>query len=81
MATLSITVPDELTPRVMTALRAQYPDLTAGKTDAQAARAVIAFWTRTALAAYESDQAIKEDIETRRQVARDRAWSDGSTIT
>lgn len=41
MASITLTIPDELVPRVMDAMRSRYPNLTDGLSDGEAARVVI----------------------------------------
>jgi hypothetical protein len=79
VATLTITVPDALLPRVGAALRGQYPDLTAGLADADAARMVVRHLIRTTVIAHEARQAQQE---TRGAVsaAEQKAWSDTEGI-
>jgi hypothetical protein len=79
VATLTITVPDALLPRVGAALRGQYPDLTAGLTDVDAARAVIRHIVRTTVTAHESRQAQREVVASA-NVAEQKAWTDTEVI-
>lgn len=80
MATLSITVPDALVPRVMTALRDQYPDLTAGLADGPAAKAVLKQIVRTIVVASEKRTAQKT-LDDSVSTAGQQAWTDTDAIT
>lgn len=80
MAQLTITVPDQLLARVVAGLRAQYPDLTAGKTDAEAAQAVIKFVVRSAVSTYEAREVAGQQ-ESAESEARKKAWADTESIT
>lgn len=80
MATLSITVPDVLVPRVMAALRDQYPDLTAGLADGLAARAVLKQIVRTVVMASEQ-RAAQAQITSTVAAAGQQAWADTDVIT
>lgn len=53
MASLTITVPDAVLPRVIAAIRSRHYDITDGLGDAQAGRAVIARLLRREVALYE----------------------------
>lgn len=56
MATVSITIPDAIVPRVTAALRARFPDYSA-LTDANAFRAIIAQHVRDVVIDYEATRA------------------------
>lgn len=79
MASFSIEVPDVLVPRVVAAMRATYPDLTAGKANVAAAKAVIAFWTRNMLASYEADQE-RQRTQAGAAAVGEQAWNDSTGI-
>jgi Spy/CpxP family protein refolding chaperone len=79
VATLSITVPDTLAPRVVAAFRGQYPDLTAGLTDAAAARAVIRHIVRTTVTAHES-RLVRAQQQNGLSTAEQQAWTDTDAI-
>jgi hypothetical protein len=80
VATLQITVPDALVPRVITALRATYPDLTEGLNDGAASRAVIRYWVRTTVQVYEGTLAAQQAAD-QQQDAEQTAWTDTEVIT
>lgn len=79
MATLTLNVPDDLLPRVMTALRSLNSAQYAGMTDAQVAREALRFYLRQVLTAYEEDVAVAA-VQAKRQQARDTAWTDSNRI-
>lgn len=56
MASISITVPDTLVPRVVAAMRAAFPDY-AADTDAAAFKAVTAQFWKDIVVSYESERA------------------------
>ena len=85
MAQLVIEVPDAIAARVGQALRAAYPDVTAGlETDGQVARAVFAWLVGNLLAQYEVDRvraaktqavrAAQADLDSSVEAARMAAW-------
>lgn len=58
MATITLTIPDTLVPRIVAMMRARYAtQIPAGTPDAAVARGVLKFWLKKALADYEADQA------------------------
>lgn len=79
MATLSITVPDDLVPRVMAALRALNPDQYATMTDGQVARDALRFFVRQTVTAYEEDQAAAAE-RAKVKTVRDAAWTDTGRV-
>lgn len=79
MATVSITVPDALVPRVVAAMRASYPQY-ASLTDAAAFKAVTADYWRGVLIAYETGQAQAQAQATVAAQAQ-TSTSDASVIT
>lgn len=84
MATLGVTVPDLLVPRVMAALRASYPDLTdpagVALTDAQSARAVIKLWLRQTVQHHEGNQ-VRATQSNEATQAEQSAWTAMDAIT
>lgn len=85
-------VPLDLVPRIIVALRAEYPTLTSSVTDDDAAvRAVLHYWVTSTLASYESKKAeepVDGAVEAARQQyalaaaqAREKALQDGERIT
>lgn len=79
MAQLLIDVPAALVPRVVAAMRATYPSLTAGLTDAEAGRAVIRHLVRSVVAAYEAEQA-RASAASQVDSAESEAWTGTETI-
>lgn len=92
MATLSITVPDALVPRVLAAMRANYPSETGDARDAAgnlvgtpladgpAAKAVLRALVRNMVSSYEAAQ-VKASQQNEATVAGQTAWSDMSVIS
>jgi hypothetical protein len=83
MATVSITVPDAIVPRVLAALRAQYPQYSQ-LSDAQAFKAVTADFWRGVLFNYERQQAIiaaQDSVRAQVQAAIDGANAAGGGIS
>lgn len=77
MATVSITIPDEVVPRVLDAIAAQYGyDPNAGLTKAQFAKTILARFMKGVVVAYEATIA----GEASRKTAEDKAKTE-ITIT
>lgn len=75
MADIVLTVPDDLLPQAVAALRAAYPDVTTGLDDLPAIRAVGKFWLANTLAAHEATtarDALQADVDAA-TAARDQA--------
>lgn len=68
MATVSITIPDALVPRLIAAGRGSYPQYDA-LSDANAFRAITADYWRSILSAWEAQAAVG-DVEAQAAVAR-----------
>lgn len=82
MASLQLTVPDDLVPRIVDALTARFPDLTG--TNAQIAKEGIKRLLTEALAAAESRQAETSGYEAMiaaAEAARTQAAEDAAEIT
>lgn len=80
MATISITIPDALVPRVINAIRGVYPTETTGLTDSEAARAVIKFWVRQTVMEWEGRLA-QDNAQTQINQTRQEAWNETSSIS
>lgn len=82
MASIQITVPDALVPRLREAMRARFPDLD-GLTDAQAFKKATADYWRGVLAEHEATQAESLAWQQSRatvEAAKVKAESDGEGI-
>jgi hypothetical protein len=79
VATLSLTVPDELVTRVTAALRGLYPQH-AALTDAQLAREVLRLHVRGLVAQWEREQARRKALAAE-EAAHTKAWDETITIT
>ena len=82
MANLQLTVPDDLVPRIVDALKSRFPDLTG--TNAQVAKEGIKRLLAEALAAAESRAAETtgyEDMIAAAGAARSKAAEDAAAIT
>lgn len=84
MAVLSVTVPDALVPRVIAALRAQYPDLTdpsgVALADGLAAKAVLKQFIRQTVQHYEGNQ-VRTMQRNQVTAAEQTAWNDLGAIS
>lgn len=80
MADIVLTIPDEMLPQLLTAVRAAYTDATDGLDDLDAIKAVGRFWLANTLAGYEMQQArdaAQADVDaatTARDEAAASAW-------
>lgn len=85
MATLSVTVPDDTVPRVVSALRTYYPDLAdPALTDAQVGRRAIVMHLRMVVAYVEGNKAAADasaSVQDAQQNAVDSANTATSTIS
>lgn len=80
MASVTLNVPDLLVPRVLAALRGQYPDITAGLSDIAAAQAVLRHFLRSTIAAHEAREKLRTQ-QTEVSAVETKAWTDTATIT
>lgn len=86
MATLTITVPDAQVPRITTAVRARFPDVTgnlAGQTplaDGPAVKAALIFLVRSLVSDYEGSL-VKVGVDTQVSQAKQKAMTDLAVIT
>ena len=78
MATITITIPDTLVPRLTTAMRATFPKYS-GLTDAACFKQVTGDYWRGVLATYEGQVAF-QDAEQHSIAAYNQAETDGSGI-
>jgi hypothetical protein len=79
VASFTVTVPDALIARLITAFRASNSGY-AGMTDAEVAKAALRSYLRQVLADYEGEQARAKALAAE-EAARSKAFTDTETIT